>query len=209
MDANLRFQIPFTLLGRKDVLDPNTHSPIQIVHAALREFCPTIPIHFSPSPTSTLPETAWILHTPPTPPQSHLTLDEKAKLGRHVWSYPMVLQYNGITHFTSADAWTHFRSEAASIFDVLVRAFHDLRAPIGAKGVQGRMWSLVATESDLLRVSVVPGRMEDGRQGVFDGEVVRKMMMVFACVERELVQLCCPGVVLEYWMVSRFMELRG
>src|SRR5690242_1870086 len=64
MSHTLTLSIPFILLGRRSILtptDPSTEPPLSLVHKALQQFCPDIPVlswtpdHRSKQPTPFTP----------------------------------------------------------------------------------------------------------------------------------------------------------
>jgi hypothetical protein len=223
MDPTLTLQIPFTLLGRTDVLDASTWwprktrytGPVRDVHAALRKFCPHIDIQYQ-SRNAPLPlqPSKWILRPVADGEEDILNADEKARLDKKVWCCPMVLQRTGICLTVRATDWEGFVGEAREIFKTLDYVFvaSEKRIPRQIEDDEPvRWWSLMCPSSSYLHISLVPAASPAGvmRPGTLGRETIKKVLMVFAGVEKELTMLSTPAALLEFWSLSRFLEVKG
>jgi hypothetical protein len=222
IDPTLTLQIPFTLLGRTDVLDASTWwsrkkrytDPVRDVYTALQKFCPHIGIEYQSRNAPPLQTSKWILRPVAEGEEDTLNADEKARLGKKVWHCPMVLQRTGICLAVGATDWAGFVKEVKEIFEVLGRTFVEFKNRIPRQREDDeavRWWSLICPSSSYLHISLVPAAPPARvmRPGTLGLETVKKVLMVFAGVEKELTTLSTPAALLEFWSLSRFLELRG
>jgi hypothetical protein len=228
MDPTLTLQLPFILLGRKELKDPDDWSaeerrtwPVQVIHTTLRKFCPNVNVRLGNSDEQSAQEPVWVLRPMPSGRTRNLndcqlSIDEKAKLGNNIWSCPMLLQRAGIPLSTKSSAWSSFVEEATRIFAVLTKFIQDCYAPIeGVKGLERgkenkhlRWWSLVTGEQCHLRVSLVPDFIA-AQESALPLDILKDVLIIFAAVERELTLLSTPASLIEYWSLSRFLEYRA
>jgi hypothetical protein len=218
MDPTLTLQLPFVLLGRKELSDPRKYMPkserpikcFQDVHKEFRKLCPEIELRLVASSEDATHDAAWRLLPSPQNEDDVLNIDERAKLGKNVWTCPALLQRQGIPINTSENAWRVFTQEASRIFEVLgqINEFH---AGIDSiKGEHGeelrpRWWSLITPAQSFLRVTLVPSV----RARQFHCDFIKRIFITFAALERELTLLTTPSSLLKYWSFSRFLEYRA
>jgi hypothetical protein len=202
MDPTLTLTIPLTLLSRIDVLDPSTHFPIAdrptlpltYLHATLTKYCPAIPIHLHIPPTSSGEEQSekgneeareetesWIL-APSPPPTSPAPCKKDANTNTNTYATAYTLKRTCIPLATTSLSYRTFVAEIAALFQ-LVHAMHALRGPWASIATNRdiRLWSIVALPNTALELSVRASVSD------VDAEVVKKLVMLVAGVEREIV----------------------
>ncbi|KAG9204702.1 hypothetical protein G6514_000486 [Epicoccum nigrum] len=202
-------------------------SPLTLLHQTLHHFCPNVriqPFALQPLSSDTAPSAneawaaldaensgTWILRPAPyanaflapldatqgwQEGDAELTPGEAAKLGVGVWSLAFVLVRAGVPSDTLSAYWAAFVREVHEIFGVLRRAFVEFEGPVEGAGELVRYWGLVAGERCFLRV---------GTREV-DGEVAKRVVLLYAAFERELDLLRAAGEVLRFAGVSRWLE---
>ncbi|KAH4978097.1 hypothetical protein HBI76_214810 [Parastagonospora nodorum] len=199
MDPSLTLEIPFVLLGRKDLksskyLPQNEEQtkPLEYINATLLALCPDIPVNLIASSDQITPDIAWYLHPSPLDEDDILTVDERAKLSKNIWSCPAILHRTGISLDTSSTAWTLFTHEAGQIFSALAKLDAHEEPEI----------SLVTPSQAQLRIILVPGH------GIHP-HLLKRTLILAAALERELTLLTTPSTLLRYWSLSRFLEFRA
>ncbi|KAF2025044.1 hypothetical protein EK21DRAFT_18112, partial [Setomelanomma holmii] len=217
MNPTFALQIPFTLLGRKDAIDPDElwspedryTRPVQIVCEALRRVRADLPVYVGSEKDERKQSAGWLLLPLSASHQDQLSVAETVSAGENVWSCTMQLQRSNIALSTRAGEWRHFKIEAENILEALKETFLDFTGPIPGTKDAVRWWSLVTGEKDWLRLSLVPPPASDHIPGALDTKLVKKILITVAAVERELTLLTVPSALLEYWSLSRFLEFRA
>jgi hypothetical protein len=102
----LTLRIPFILLGRKDVMNPNDWAreerftrPVRQIYEALRAFCVDVPLRFETGVDTAKGEEGWSIQTNTSLEDGGgnddgLSEDERTKLGKGVWVCFLSLLYN-------------------------------------------------------------------------------------------------------------------
>jgi hypothetical protein len=208
MESTIILQIPYVFFGRKEVMDPDNWSaeerqtqPAQDIHAALRKACTNVDVRLA-TDSQAPQEALWTLRQDST--SSRLTMDERAKLPPNIWSVLIVLQRVGIPLHTDLTAWHVFASEATSLLAILDR-WNTETAPIPPDmESEHRCWAILPTSQCNLHISLVP----DGN-ATLPLDLVKRVLITFAALERELTLLSTPSALMEYWPLSRFLEWRA
>ncbi|KAH5248293.1 hypothetical protein HBI71_172270 [Parastagonospora nodorum] len=186
MDPSLTLEIPFVLLGRKDLksskyLPQNEEQtkPLEYINATLLALCPDILVHLIASSDQIKPDIAWHLYPSPLDEAAILIVDERTKLSKK----NMVL----------STAWTLFTHEAGQIFSALAKLdAHE----------EPEIVSLVTPSQAQLRIVLVPGH------GIHR-PLLKHTLILAAALERKLTLLTTPSALLRYWSLSRFLEFRA
>lgn len=207
MDPTLTLEIPFVLLSLNDLKSsayiPIIHQrvkPLDNIHATLLALCPDIPVHLIPSSAQTTPDIPWHLFPSPLDEHAILAVDERTKLSGSIWSCPAILQRTGIPIDTSESSWTLFAREASRIFVALAKLHaHEEQEIVHGETIHSRPWILITLSQAQLRISLVPAFPE----------ILKRVLMLAAALERELTLLTTPSALLRYWSVSRFLEYRA
>ncbi|KAH4101763.1 hypothetical protein HBH92_203620 [Parastagonospora nodorum] len=211
MDPSLTLEIPFVLLGRKDLksskyLPQNEEQtkPLEYINATLLALCPDILVHLIASSDQITPDVAWHLYPSPFDEDAILTVGERAKLSKDIWSCPAILHRTGISLDTSSTAWTLFTHEAGQIFSALAKldAHEEPEIVVHGETIHLRPWSLVTPSQAQLRIVLVPGH--DIHPPLF-----KHTLILAAALERKLTLLTTPSALLRYWTLSRFLEFRA
>jgi hypothetical protein len=215
MDPTLNIEIPFVLLGRKDVLDlnkiwpkeaPETR-PLQELIDSLRKQCPDISVHIISYKEQATQDSSWHLFPSSLAIEDVLTIDEEGKLGKNVWTCPAVLSRQFIPLDTTSNAWRVFTSETTSIFTAL-NTLNNIHAPIkGIVGERGqvlkpRRWGIITPSQASLHITLTPSRPSS----TLHHNLIKCVLVLNTALERELTFLTTPSALLKHWPMSRFME---
>ncbi|KAH3971161.1 hypothetical protein HBI25_100680 [Parastagonospora nodorum] len=196
MDPSLTLEIPFVLLGRKDLksskyLPQNEEQtkPLEYINATLLALCPDILVHLIASSDQIKPDIAWHLYPSPLDEAAILIVDERTKLSKK----NMVL----------STAWTLFTHEAGQIFSALAKLdAHEEPEIVHGETIHLHPWSLVTPSQAQLRIVLVPGH------GIHP-PLFKHTLILAAALERKLTLLTTPSALLRYWSLSRFLEFRA
>jgi hypothetical protein len=145
-------QIPFVLLGRRDLIDPDKEwapsegeiGPVKKFHDQFKFLCPHT--HATLGSSSNAQHAGWSLRPLPANPASkdgkdlreHLSANEKAYImDNNIWTQAMRLQCSGMPLSSDTSAWWTFRDQAKKILETFEKIRDWPGKPKGAKAMHG------------------------------------------------------------------------